>query len=79
MLHRGLPVSINPDDPGFWNYDGVTLDWTYAFLAWQLTLADLKKLALNSIHYSAFPEAHIILQEHNFNRSWDEFIQKVIS
>lgn len=49
FLHEGLPVSINPDDPGFWGYEGVTLDYVYAFLAWDLDLADLKQLALNSI------------------------------
>jgi len=42
MLHAGMPVSISPDDPGFWNYEGVTLDYVYIFLAWELNLADLK-------------------------------------
>jgi adenosine deaminase len=42
MLHDGIPVSISPDDPGFFDYEGVTLDWVYAFLGWELNLADLK-------------------------------------
>ena len=42
LLHAGLPVSISSDDPAFFHYDGVTLDYVYAFLAWELDLADLK-------------------------------------
>jgi len=52
MLHHGIAVSINPDDPGFFSYDGITMDYVYAFLAWELNLADLKKLCLNSLEYS---------------------------
>ena len=32
FLHQGVPVSISPDDPGFFNYEGVTLDYVYVFL-----------------------------------------------
>jgi len=42
FLHQGLPVSISSDDPGFMGYEGVTLDYLYCFLAWDLDLADLK-------------------------------------
>jgi adenosine deaminase CECR1 len=56
MLHDGIPVSISPDDPGFFDYEGVTLDWVYAFLGWELNLADLKKLNLNSIDYATIDE-----------------------
>ena len=52
FLHQGLPVSINPDDPGFMGYEGVTLDYLYAFLAWDLNIADLKQLCINSLIYS---------------------------
>ena len=52
FLHAGLPVSISPDDPGFFDAEGVTLDYVYAFLAWELDLADLKKLCLNSLDYA---------------------------
>ena len=42
LLQAGCPVAISPDDPGFMSYDGVTLDYVYAFLCWDLNLADLK-------------------------------------
>jgi len=56
FLHAGLPVSISPDDPAFMGYEGVTLDYVYAYLAWDLDIADLKKLCLNSIKYSSVSE-----------------------
>jgi hypothetical protein len=37
-------------------YDGVTLDYVYAFLSWDLDITDLKKLCLNSITYSSINE-----------------------
>jgi adenosine deaminase len=52
MLARGVPVSINSDDPGYWDYYGVTLDYAWVTLAWELDLKDLKKLCLNAIKYS---------------------------
>lgn len=56
LLHQGLPISINPDDPGFMSYEGTTLDYVYAYLAWDLDLADLKQLCLNSLIYSSVSE-----------------------
>ena len=42
MLHHGLQISISSDDPGFFHYSGVTLDFVYVTLAWELDLLDLK-------------------------------------
>ena len=53
LLFRGLQISISSDDPGFFNYEGVTLDYCYVTLAWELDLRDLKKLSLNGIEYSS--------------------------
>jgi adenosine deaminase len=42
MLHAGIPVSISPDGPTFFDYQGVTLDYVYIFLAWELSISDMK-------------------------------------
>lgn len=55
-MAAGVAVSISSDDPGFFDYDGVTLDYVYAYLAWDLSLGDLKKLQINSIEHSAMDE-----------------------
>ena len=56
MMTRGLQFSINSDDPCFFGYEGVTLDYVYATCAWMLTLRDLKKVSLNGIKYSSVSE-----------------------
>ena len=52
MLAKGVQASISSDDPGLFGYEGVTLDYVYAFCAWELTIRDLKKFSLNGIKYS---------------------------
>lgn len=53
LINQGLQITISPDDPGFFNNWGVTLDLTYALLAWELTIRDLKQLSINGIRYSS--------------------------
>lgn len=75
MMHHGLQVSISSDDPGFFHYSGVTLDFTYVALAWELDILDLKKLCINGIKYSSIPQEKIDnLLENVFPQKWEEFI-----
>lgn len=80
MLHRGLQASISSDDPGFFHYSGVTLDYVYVTLAWELDLWDLKKLSLNGITYSNVKEDR---KEHLkgevFPQKWNEFVEMLNS
>lgn len=78
FLHAGLPVAISPDDPAFMGYEGVTLDYVYAYLAWDLDIADLKKLALNSIKYSSVSEEDKVAVGKFFNYKWDRFLDYVL-
>ena len=75
MLHQGLQASVSSDDPGFFHYSGVTLDFVYVTLAWELDLWDLKKLAINGIKYSSIPEAkkEAMMQE-VFYPQWAQFV-----
>lgn len=57
MMHQGLQTTINSDDPGFFHYSGVTLDFVYVALAWELDIWDLKRLSLNGITYSTITDA----------------------
>ena len=52
LLTKGIKCSISPDENGFFDSPGVTLDYLMAFLAWDLDLADLQQLALNSLHFA---------------------------
>lgn len=53
LMASGIAVTLNSDDPTFWGYNGLSLDFTYAFLAWQLDLKDIKQMAINSIKQSS--------------------------
>lgn len=72
-------MSISPDDQGFWDAKGCTLDYVYAFLAWDLTLQDLKQLVENSLEYSSVDEAHKVKCREYFDQRWVRFISNVRS
>ena len=79
MLCKGLQASINSDDPGFFGYEGVTMDYLMAMIAWELDLKDLKKLSLNGITYSSVSdEKKKHLKEKVFPQKWKEFIEYVL-
>ena len=80
LMHKGLQVSINSDDPGFFDYEGVTLDYAYATLAWELDLRDLKQLCLNGIRYSSVSqEKKDHLEKEIWPPQWNDFIDKLVS
>jgi adenosine deaminase CECR1 len=78
FLHQGIPLTISSDDPGFMQYEGVTLDYVYTYLAWDLDIADLKQLALNSIKYSSVSEASKAELYKFFETKWVHFIDFII-
>jgi len=80
LLNQGVQISVSSDDPGFFGYDGVALDFAMLVLAWELDIRDLKKLALNGITYaSVSEEKKKALKEGAFKQAWDEFITKFTS
>lgn len=78
FLHQGISVSISSDDPGFMGYDGVTLDYLYCFLSWDLDIADLKKLAMNSIDHAGISEKEKADLRTFFKYKWGRFLDFVI-
>ena len=78
LIHQGVPVSISPDDPGFMNYEGVTLDYLYVFLAWELDIADMKKLCYNTIKYSSCTDSEKAELLKFFTYKWNRFLDYVI-
>ena len=76
MLCQGVQASISSDDPGFFGYEGVTMDYVYATVCWDLDMTDLKKLSLNGITYSSVSEEkkkH--LKDVVFPQKWAQFIE----
>jgi len=77
FMQKGIAISLNSDDPGFWGYEGVTLDYVFAFIAWDLTLGELKQFCLNSLKYSSIKQADKDLHQVAFNENWAAFVQNV--
>lgn len=78
-IKRNIPLTLNTDDPQIFNYNGLTYDFWTAFMAWELDLKTIKKLALNSIIYSGMSENEKADALKYFNRKWDEFIEDQIA
>ena len=79
MLHKGLQASISSDDPGFFGYEGVTMDYLMAYIAWDLNIRDLKKLSLNGIEYANVSDDHKkYLKDEVFTGDWKDFIKNII-
>jgi len=75
MLHKGMQISISSDDPGFFGYEGVTMDYVMAACAWEMGIKDIKKLSLNGIKYSSSStEKKKELTEKVFPKKWKEWI-----
>lgn len=73
-LRSGNPITLNPDDPGMMG-SSLSHDFYEAFMAWDLNLADLKQLALNSIQYSTLDAVEKRDATEIWQRKWDLFVQ----
>ena len=78
FYREGIPVVLASDDPGSIGYDGVAVDWYFAFISWGLKIGDLKRLALNSLEYSGMNETEKKSAiEDSWRPSWNEYIKKL--
>ena len=76
----GIPIVINPDDPSFFGYDEVTVDWYEAYMAWGLNLGDLKHLAINSLNHSGMTQSEKVQAiEDKWRPMWDKYIEEKMS
>ena len=60
-------------------YEGVCLDYLYVFLAWDLDIADLKQLVINSIQYSSVSEESKEKLMEFFRYKWSRFLDYIIT
>lgn len=78
LMSEGVAVTLSSDDPSFWDYKGLSLDFTYAFLAWELDLKDIKQLAINSIKQSSLNINETKKQLNIFENQWRDFIDQTL-
>lgn len=78
LLNQGVAITISPDDPAIFGYQGVSFDYLAICLAWGLDLADIKSLIITSIDESALSPAEKKELFEKWNRRWEEFIKSYI-
>lgn len=73
-FRSGIPIVIAGDDPGSFGYNELAVDYYQVFMAWGLTLADLKEIANNSITYSTIPDEKKLVGYQKFAMEWGQYI-----
>ena len=75
LYRRGIPIILGSDDPGTFGYDHFTIDWYHIFMAWGLTLVDLKTISYNSVNYSslALKQDHLNAATTKWTNQWNRY------
>lgn len=74
LFNQGVPITISPDDPAIFGYQGVSFDYWAAVIAWDLSLADVKKCIVNSIEYSSLAPPQKCELMRKWQKKWNKFI-----
>ena len=77
-LRRGVAVALCSDDPTYQENETLTDDFFAAALCWNLDLADLKQLAINSIQYSGLTQLEKTSLLKAFREKWTEFVDRAL-
>lgn len=56
FLQLGIPLTINPDDPGIFGYEDSTVDFYVALMSYNWTIRHIKLTCLYSIDYALCDE-----------------------
>lgn len=79
MIANGIKLTISSDDPGMFHYHDVTYDWAVVAKAWNLSLLQLKELALNSLDGAILSDEVRKKAKLNFHADWRKFIQDTLT
>jgi len=74
-LKRGVTVSLCSDDPVCQEHEQLTDDFFAAVVCWDLTLCDVKQLAINSILYSGADAKQKSALVAAWKRAWLSFVE----
>lgn len=78
-LRTGVPIALCSDDPAYMENETLTDDFLAATVAWDLSLSDLKQLAINSIMYSGLDKKTKFSSLHAYNEAWRAFVEGTLS
>ena len=72
-------MSLSPDDPAIYGYQGVTHDFWEAVAAWNLDLASVKFLCLRSLSLSRLSESDKEQAIVTWKERWQKWAKEVSS
>ncbi len=78
-VRQGMPCTISSDDPMMFQTEGLSYDFWMAIMAWNLNLADIKQLCLNSIVYSSLTANEKKQALEAWQKAWQAFLDKSLS
>ncbi len=76
LIHRGVQCVLANDAPQVFGNSGLSYDFLSAFLSWDLDIWQIKQLIINSVLYSAIPEAPQGAETYNPYNSIDEALNR---
>lgn len=77
-LKRGVTIALCSDDPVFFEYESLVDDFFAAIICWDLNLAEIKHLCINSITYSGLDKNSKMLLMKKWFNSYKVFIDKYL-
>ncbi len=78
-LRSGMAISLCSDDPMYMENETLTDDFFAAVACWNLGLADIKQLGINSILYSGLNREDKSESLKAYNKLWNEFVDEAIN
>ena len=78
-LRRGVAVALCSDDPAYQENETLTDDFFAAALCWDLGIADLKQLAINSITYSGLDSYEKRKLLAAYGSAWSRFVDEALA
>lgn len=77
-LRSGLPLALCSDDPTYMENETLTDDFFAGIVGWNLSVADIKQLCINSIMYSGLSTDEKSKSLRAYNKMWNEFLDSVL-
>ncbi|MBA2727803.1 MAG: hypothetical protein H0U49_06495 [Parachlamydiaceae bacterium] len=77
-MKQGIPCVLSSDDPLIFGTSGLSYDLWEGIMAWQLGVADIKQLLMNSILYSTLDEQEKEEALSRWNEAWNLYIRETV-
>ncbi len=77
-LRSGIPMALCSDDPTYMENETLTDDFFAAVLAWNINIADIKQLGINSIMYSGLSDEEKYSSLKAYNDLWNDFVEEML-